>query len=285
MQIRQMRYFIVVAECGSFSQAAEVLEVAQPALSRQIKDLEDGLCVDLFRRLPRGLELTGPGKAFLKDSKSILEMIEVSRLKAANAAALENENSLIRGLVSDPCLVNSYWIEPTFSSFKILLHSRVQAELENLTRFNMIDFFISLSDAKTFTGLETVNIRTEPGLLLRQISATDRPVKKIITLKDDLCRLSLSEVGGFSNPGPTQIERIGSNLFDVISEARVRDTTAALVPLCVLKNIPDLSELWTVSESSYMFNHFLTFSTLNDNPNFAALLRTLTKAVPHANAL
>lgn len=89
MQFRQIKYFIVVAECGSFSQAAEVLEVAQPALSRQIKDLEDNLAADLFRRLPRGLELTSAGRALLRDSKSILEMIEVSRLKVAQAAGFK----------------------------------------------------------------------------------------------------------------------------------------------------------------------------------------------------
>ena len=80
MELRHLRYFVAVAEQRSFLRAARHLRVAQPALSRQIRDLESKLGVTLFRRLPRGVVLTGSGEAFLIEARRTLEM-------AANAIA------------------------------------------------------------------------------------------------------------------------------------------------------------------------------------------------------
>jgi DNA-binding transcriptional LysR family regulator len=64
--------FKAVAECESFHQAAARLQVAQPALSRQVHALEEMLGVCLFERKPRGTRLTEPGRAFLEDVGRIL---------------------------------------------------------------------------------------------------------------------------------------------------------------------------------------------------------------------
>jgi DNA-binding transcriptional LysR family regulator len=63
--IRQLRYFVEIAECGSFSSAAERLYIAQSALSRQIKELEQQLGTPLFERTARLPRLTLAGQAFL----------------------------------------------------------------------------------------------------------------------------------------------------------------------------------------------------------------------------
>ena len=65
MELRHLRYFLAVGETLNFTRAAVRLRVAQPASSRQMRDLEDEIGVDLLRRSPRGLSLTPEGKLFL----------------------------------------------------------------------------------------------------------------------------------------------------------------------------------------------------------------------------
>ena len=69
MELRHLRYFLAVGEALSFTKAAARLRVAQPALSRQIRDLEDEIGVDLLRRNPRGVTLTPEGKLFLAEAR------------------------------------------------------------------------------------------------------------------------------------------------------------------------------------------------------------------------
>ena len=72
MDIRHLRTFAVVAEHGTVSKASTLLGVAQPALSRQIKDLETELDVKLFDRIRRRLVLTNEGQLLLGDCRSVL---------------------------------------------------------------------------------------------------------------------------------------------------------------------------------------------------------------------
>ena len=72
MDIRQLRYFISVAEEGNFSRAAERLHISQPPLSQQIKALEESLRVTLFVRGRHGARLTRAGEALLVRARSIV---------------------------------------------------------------------------------------------------------------------------------------------------------------------------------------------------------------------
>src|SRR5207244_1591118 len=73
MELRHLRYFVAVAEEGSFLRAGRRLRVAQPALSKQIRDLEREVGVKLFERLPRGARVTPAGEHFLRDTRNTLE--------------------------------------------------------------------------------------------------------------------------------------------------------------------------------------------------------------------
>lgn len=81
LSTRQLRYFVEIAECGSFSAAAERLFIAQSALSRQIKDMENRLQTPLFERTARQPRLTAAGQAFLPRARSLLsELLKASEM-------------------------------------------------------------------------------------------------------------------------------------------------------------------------------------------------------------
>jgi DNA-binding transcriptional LysR family regulator len=84
--LRQMRYFVKVAELGSFTAAAAELHVAQQAVSQQIRAVEQMLGAVLLRRAPRAVTPTAAGEVFLRESKRVLEAAErtLDRTRAAS---------------------------------------------------------------------------------------------------------------------------------------------------------------------------------------------------------
>jgi DNA-binding transcriptional LysR family regulator len=109
MELRHLRYFVAVGEEQHYGRAASRLRVAQPALSRQIQDLEAELGFKLFERLPRGVKLSAAGKQFLQDARRILQEVTEAAGRAGRVArGLSGtlrvgfaENASWRGVVPD----------------------------------------------------------------------------------------------------------------------------------------------------------------------------------------
>jgi DNA-binding transcriptional LysR family regulator len=86
MELRHLRYFVAVGEEQHYRRAASRLRIAQPALSRQIQDLEAEVGFKLFERLPRGVKLSAAGKVFLQDARRILQEVNEAAGRAGRVA-------------------------------------------------------------------------------------------------------------------------------------------------------------------------------------------------------
>ena len=85
IELRHLRYFVAVADAGSFTHAAERMFIAQPTLSQQIRRLEDIVGTPLLQRRREGLRLTKAGNVLLDASRNVLSLVdhEVSRTRQA----------------------------------------------------------------------------------------------------------------------------------------------------------------------------------------------------------
>ena len=105
MELRHLRYFVAVAEERHFTRAAKRLRIAQPALSRQIRHLEEDLGCSLLDRQARNVTLTASGEALLEEARKLLS--ETQRLKEVTKRAANGQTGYIGvGYVS--------WIVPKF---------------------------------------------------------------------------------------------------------------------------------------------------------------------------
>ncbi|HXS51466.1 MAG TPA: LysR family transcriptional regulator [Usitatibacter sp.] len=114
MNLQQLGYFVAVARSRSFTRAAEACFVAQPALSQQIRKLEEELGLPVFERRRRGVELTLAGTAFLEYAEQVLKLVEESKQRISDL------QSVRQGSISVMCLptVATYWLPPIISQYR-----------------------------------------------------------------------------------------------------------------------------------------------------------------------
>ncbi|MGH8446611.1 MAG: LysR substrate-binding domain-containing protein [Solimonas sp.] len=128
MELRQLRYFIAVAEELNFSRAAQRLHVSQPPLSTQIMNLEAELGTRLFERGNRGVALTAAGAAFVDEARAVLARLEHGRA-LARQVGLGEAGTLSIGFVS----IADYGIlPPALKDFRSRL-PQVEVQLRELT--------------------------------------------------------------------------------------------------------------------------------------------------------
>jgi DNA-binding transcriptional LysR family regulator len=122
--LRHLRYFVAVGEEQHYGRAARRLRVAQPALSRQIQDLEGEIGFKLFERLPRGVKLSAAGKLFLEDARRILQDVNEAAARAGRVA-LGRSGTLRVGFTE-----NASWQGVVPESFRRFRELRPDAELQ-----------------------------------------------------------------------------------------------------------------------------------------------------------
>jgi LysR family hca operon transcriptional activator len=152
IELRHLRYFIAVAETGSLTEAAERrLHTSQPSLSRQIRDLEVEVGVDLLRRSVRGVELTDAGKVFLDHARLALMQVDAT-VEAARRAARPVRQTFDIGFLTG---LEMNW-----------LPRATQVLRDQLTNIHVVvssDYSPNLAEALTRGRMDLAFMRPEPG--------------------------------------------------------------------------------------------------------------------------
>lgn len=232
MDIRKLRYFVGVADMGGFRRAAEALNVAQPALSRQIRALESELNYKLFDRTNHGVRLTEEGRILYSESREILERINnITNLLAQRAQRLQNTVKLgapssIAELLFGPLTERLHETHPHLNVVFSGYSSRFLESIEN----KEIDLAIttSVSDSEIGSAWKSSKLVREQSYLIGkfdQIGSLDR-----ISLSD-VIRLPLI-VKPMPNSRRSYLQRFAQTAghpLDIVAEAESLSAQVSLV--------------------------------------------------------
>jgi LysR family hca operon transcriptional activator len=169
MELRHLRYFIAVAEEGSFKVAAEKrLHTAQPSLSRQMRDLEHEVGAQLLQRSVRGIELTAAGRAFLDHARLTLAQAEAAIQSARRIAQPEKPVFAVGFLTGHEVDC----IPPTMNI--------LQDDLPNLEVRVFSGFSVDLADDLQRGKLDIAFLRREPNAELEYKLIVSEPLVAIL---------------------------------------------------------------------------------------------------------
>jgi DNA-binding transcriptional LysR family regulator len=166
MELRHLRYFVAVAEAMNFTKASVRLRVAQPAVSRQVQDLEDEIGVDLLKRSPRGVTLTAEGQLFLEEAREMLRRADES-VKKVRALARGEYGELHIGYAPTPTIEI---LPPALAAFQkavpgvqVLLHDMSGEEIADGLRRGAIHLAVVPSpELEHIPNVEFEPIRAYP---------------------------------------------------------------------------------------------------------------------------
>lgn len=166
MELRHLRYFVAVAELENVSRAALRLHVSQPAVSRQIRDLEEELGVGLLVRSAKSVRLTDAGRSFLGDARSVLQRADLA-VKNARAAASGRNGELNVGYAPTPTarmlplLLRAFQAE--MPGVRVRLHDLSTEEMLSGLRKGSLQVALLVRPSKAMLrGLTFVDIARDP---------------------------------------------------------------------------------------------------------------------------
>ena len=169
MELRHLRYFIAVAEEGSLTLAAEKrLHTAQPSLSRQIRDLEFEVGVQLMSRSVHGIELTAAGEAFLDHARLALTQAEAAAeaaRRAAQGARASFAIGFLTGYEMDWLPAVMEILRAELPSTEVVIHSQDSPDLAAGLIRGKIDLAF-LRPEKQAPGLKFRPLRKDPLIVL-----------------------------------------------------------------------------------------------------------------------
>jgi DNA-binding transcriptional LysR family regulator len=188
MNLQRLKYFVAVAEAGHITRAAERLDMQQPPLSRQISLMERELNIQLFRRLPRGVELTSAGQALFREGKALLAQLDRA-LETTRRAARGEQGTLRVGVAPTapfnplvPVAIRTF--RERFPMVSLILHEGLSNEIVAQFENEQMDVAFVRAPQLHADGVVVTPLQEEPlvaALPSRHPMATAR--SKIVPLK------------------------------------------------------------------------------------------------------
>ena len=130
LELRHLRYFVAVADAGTFTYAAERMFIAQPTLSQQIRRLEEMVGTPLLQRRREGVRLTAAGAVLLQESRTILSLLDHGVMPPGLPEALAVETASRLRALAAAAGVDVAWLEtPLDAEFSLIRHRRADAGL------------------------------------------------------------------------------------------------------------------------------------------------------------
>ncbi len=215
MDLKQLAYFVQVAELGSFTRAASVLRVAQPALSRQVRLLEVELHQPLFDRNGRGVTLTPAGTRLLAHGRGILQQVQRARQD------LEDQRGAASGLLSIglPPSISRTLTAPMVDTFSERFPKATISVVEGLSTYTLEWLAQGRLDcAVVYNATPAAAIDLLPVLQERLYLLSARGAGKTLLGRP----LQLAEVAGRSLVIPPRPHAIRMRLETVLAEAGLK---------------------------------------------------------------
>ena len=223
MELRHLRYFAAVAETLNFTKAAARLRLAQPALSRQVSDLEEELGVDLLRRTSHGVKLTEEGKLFLEEARAILKRADESITKV-RALARGEFGELQVGFVAPldlhvlPRALAEF--QKTTPGVKVALHDLGTDELCDELQNGTLHLAVMMQPSEESTmGIEFEEIGRYPFFVAM---ASNHPLAKMKTVSVEM--LAQQPLAVLDRKRNSEFHRILKNVFAPLRPNVVTET-------------------------------------------------------------
>ena len=250
MELRQLRYFVAIVDHGSLSRAARALHVAQPALTQQLRQLEEELHARLLHRSAQGVLSTDAGKIFYEHAQAILKQIDDARSAVrqstdtpSGTVALGIPQS-VSGALALPLLIA---VRATYPEISLQLTEELSGNLTEQLRSGRLNLAVLFDDGQLGAFASTPMVEEQLMFITRSGSPFAPRGKKMALAKAVLLPLIL--------PGPQhgvrpRIENVVrgaglelKNVIEINSIAILKSALLADIGATILPAAPVLSEI------------------------------------------
>ncbi|MBD8533255.1 MULTISPECIES: LysR substrate-binding domain-containing protein [unclassified Massilia] len=293
MELRQLRYFVAIVDHGSLSRAALVLHVAQPALTQQLRQLEEELGAQLLHRSAHGVLSTDAGKIFYEHAQAILKQVADAR-SAVTQSTTRPSGSVtlglphsISGALALPLLTAA---RATYPEITLQLTEEISGNLIEQLKSGRLNLAVLFDDGQ-LGGFETTSLVEEDVLYICRADSAEKPQGAAITLATALGTTLILPAqqhgvrplieGAAASAGLALSKLIEINSIAILKSALLADMGATLLPLAPLRAEIDSGILAAIPIENPPIRRSVTLCASRNIPltNAAAAISRLVRQV------